>query len=203
MGLAVRLQTWTLVLSLLGCAATTRSGDAPASAQTPEVTFQVRSRIHGAEEWQPLSAEDVVHSGDHVALAIQTTSPVYVYVGRAVTDLPIKLLFPEDSVQPTQLKPGKPLSVPTNNDGFELGTQVGEESLYLVASEVPLAGDRVKELMATAQAAELGQSRPRPPTTSNGNRGAQSFPPKAGAVYRAKSLSPGLLAVRFVFQHQQ
>lgn len=198
-----RPAAWSLGLSLLGCAATPRSSDTALSAQASEVSFQVRAQARGSDEWQPLSAEDVVHSGDRLALTVQATAPLYLYVGEALTDRPIKLLIPADSAPPAPLRPGQTHSLPTDNKGFELDTQVGEESLYLVAAQSILPVDRAKELMAAAPLAELGQGRPRPPTSTNSNRGGPASGTGAAPAYVVKPLSPGLFAVRFTFQHQQ
>lgn len=203
MGCSLRLATWSLGLSLLGCAATPRSGDAALATQAAEVTFQVRAQARGTDEWQPLSTEDVVHSGDRLTIAVQATAPMYLYIGEALTDRPIKLLAPADSTEPAPLRPGQTYSLPTDNKGLELDTQVGEESLYFVASQSMLPIDRAKELMAAAPLAELGQGRPRPPTSTNSNRGAQQSQRVAAPAYLVKPLSPGLFAVRFTFQHQQ
>jgi hypothetical protein len=200
---SVGVMLWILALPVSGCAGTSRSGEAALSGQTPQVSFQVRAQARGTEEWAPLSAEDVIHSGDHLMLRVQTTAPVFLYVARAATDRPFTLLFPKEPAQALMLQPQKEYGVPSEAQGLELDSQVGEENFYLVASSVQLSTEKLQELITSAPAVETGLSRPRPPGLGNGNRGPASAADGASQVYLVKQLAPGLFAARFAFQHQQ
>lgn len=191
------------VLPVLGCAGTSRPGEPARNAQAPQVSFQVRSQARGTEEWQPLSAEDVVHSGDRLALSVETTLPVFLYVARAAADRPFVVLYPKDPAQASRLQPQKQYVVPSEAQGLELDTQVGEEILYLLASTAQLSVEKLPSLTASAPSVEVGQPRPRPPGLGNGNRGSGPAAIGAAQTYLVKQVSPGLFAVRFAFQHQQ
>lgn len=100
---------------------------------------------------------------------------------------------------------GSPAStkLPQQGPPFELDQRSGEESIYVVASEQEVVATKLMELFTSAPVGQPGKGREKPPDPTNktrpvgGDRGGAPTP-----VYMAKFVAPGVLALRFSFQHR-
>lgn len=171
---------------------TAQPGDGP-----QQVYVQAQEQLSGAGEWLPLEPEAVLHTGDRYKLAVQLSRPAYLYVGRSSSERPREQLLPRPGAPPMRSPAQQPITLPASDDGYTLDKQVGEESLLVVASDHALTPEALKGHFDSAQPAELGVTRTRPPILGDGNRG--SSPPE----YLAKTLAPGVMGLKFTFQHQQ
>jgi hypothetical protein len=169
-----------------------------------EVGFAVRAQARGSDEWQPLSPEDVLHSGDHFELTVHNSQPVYLYVARGLSDQKPVLIVPTDPAAPVRVL-STTTKLPQQGPPFELDQRSGEESIYVVASEQEVAVAKLMELFLNAPFGQAGKGREKPSEPTNktrptgGDRGAGGG---AAPVYKAQYVAPGIMALRFSFQHR-
>jgi len=187
-------------LLLLGCSDKSKS-----TGPDAEVTasLQVRAQAHGTEDWQPVSPEDVLHSGDRYELSIWNSQPAYVYVARGLSERPPELLSPKDPAAAAKLPAKTMTRLPAQGTQLELDKNLGEENFYLIAAVEPVAANKLNDLFVKAPPGQAGKDRERPPDPNNRTRAPGSKSDGAPPSYLAKSVAPGVLALRFTFSHPE
>lgn len=202
----VHLHTQYCLFSLLLLGCSDKGKPAPATGQEAEFTasLQVRAQARGSEEWQPVSPEDALHSGDRYELSIWNSQPAYLYVARGLSERPLEFLAPKDPAAATQLAAKTLTRVPASGaTPLELDKNLGEENFYVVAAVEPVATAKLNELFTKAPAGQAGKDRERPPDPTNRTRPMRGDAEKAPPSYLAKSVAPGIFALRFTFSHQE
>lgn len=184
------------LLSLLGCAAPLPKGSpaATGTVATQQLYMQARQQTAGTNEWQPLSAEDSLHSGDRYQLLAFNEAPAYLYVARVSSERPLEMLLPRAGAQPERSGAKATLVLPGREEGYVLDAKAGEETIYMAASAGVLSAEAVREVLLSTPPAEPGALRERPPELTEKNRGET-------AAYVAKPMKPGIVGLRFTFQH--
>jgi CHAT domain-containing protein len=101
----------------------------------------------------------VLHSGDHFQVHVETNKRAHVYVLLLDSQGQAKELFPDPKIEQAGfIEGGRRIAVPEKDLWFWLDENTGTETLYILASEKPLAN--VRELLRKMEAAdEAGKKR--------------------------------------------
>jgi hypothetical protein len=195
----LHLQYCLASLLLFGCSDKSKStAGGPGAALS--ASLEVRAQARGTEDWQPVSPEDVLHSGDRYELSIWNSEPAYVYVARGLSERPPELLLPKDPNAAAKLPARTMTRLPASGAPLELDKNPGEENFYVIAAVEPVAANKLNELFVKAPSGQAGKDRERPPDPTNRTRGKGDGAPPS---YLAKPVAPGVLALRFTFSHQE
>jgi cell wall-associated NlpC family hydrolase len=97
----------------------------------------------GQDKPQSLTEGSVLYSGDYYKIIFTPTEKTYVYIFQTDSSGKIYRLFPMDSFNGVKVSnfnptvPGKTYFVPTPDKSFFLDYQVGEETIYFIATRTP------------------------------------------------------------------
>lgn len=172
-----------------GCAATPSTDLANLKIDPRAVGVQVRALVSGQTDQQWITPKDTLHSGDQISLRTVANQPVFVYVVRVSAKGPAQVLF-ENQGQ-SQARKDTPLDIPDGNSFIQLGNEVGDEDLRIVASTQPLTTVKVEEAVA---ASKPESPREPPPVMTDRNR----LPYTVWGLLDDR----GMAVVRFTFHHQ-
>ncbi|HEX9878804.1 MAG TPA: DUF4384 domain-containing protein [Candidatus Binatia bacterium] len=95
----------------------------------------------------------VLHSYDHFQVHMETNRPAYVYILLYDSQGKARQLFPHPKIDhPDFVKPGNRVVAPAEDLWYWLDEKAGTETLYVLASEKPMAD--IRELLAGMEAAD-------------------------------------------------
>jgi len=118
-------------------------GPATAAAATtpaePEKPIDLGLRVEAVTKKGQgfIEPDEVLRSGDRMALHISVSEPAYVYVGYATSGKPGTLLFPKGAAE--QIAPGTDFRFPPTGHWLELDKNVGYEDVFVYAARRELA----------------------------------------------------------------
>ncbi len=133
------------------------------SSDTAYLSFDINFvyRVKADIEFQPLTEDSVLHSGDYYKIIFTPKQDSYVYIFQIDSSGKIYRLFPMkrfdgvtvDNFNP--LKAGRTYYIPAEYQSFILDEQTGIERIYFLSSqkrdaalEVPIQGDNVSDELA-------------------------------------------------------
>ena len=171
--------TSVLILStVLGCASSAgqpASPDAESGAKEPADKTASAAKLHGTQsttdrqlmlsvrvvtyqggERVQIPPGGTLRSGDRFALELQMDRPAFIYVVQFFADGTSDVLFPSEGKAFVGATQGNLLRIPPGGSLFALDNAVGEENVYIIASERPLdeadasVAERVAEVRRVA-----------------------------------------------------
>lgn len=134
-----------------------------------------------------VQSDDVLHSGDPIAVLVKARRPAYIYVALANSAGVSEILYPGESDSSPRMR--SKLRIPEHGDWLELDESVGTESFFAITSPRPLSSEEVRALLPKPIASDkAGAPKPAP----------ASAPPKRATTrftrQRPRHSSPGLLS---------
>lgn len=175
-----------------------------ADAAAPALSLSVRVNGKAGRLLKALETGEALASGDLVEVVVGVDRPAYVYLVQRFPDGSAAVLHPE--VGDLQLPGGLETRLPEPGAWYQLDDTVGEEHLYVVASERPLADAdravadaiarvRTDGVLASAPSAEPTPAETaKPPAASTAPKPPSATPSAASAPQPAPPSSPSAAA---------
>lgn len=169
------LLTWCTALSLVACRttsqpnagvqpprATTSSAGAVASAQAKPIELALHVEALTAKgPARFIDSDEVLRSGDRLALHVDVSEPAYVYVGHRAANGTRSVIYPRSGSE--LVAPGLDHRIPAAGQWFKLDRDAGQEDLFLYASRQQLSSEEMAKLLETDSARwKVTEARPRP-----------------------------------------
>jgi outer membrane protein OmpA-like peptidoglycan-associated protein len=128
-----------VALPLLAFAAT-------ASAESRDATLEMLRAISTGRESEAVrirvndGAGGPIRIGDELVYRFETDAPGYLTAIHVDTHGSVTLLYPRPDVDAGRLDPGRPILLPSDDDGFALTAQppIGRDVVYAIVTETPL-----------------------------------------------------------------
>jgi hypothetical protein len=133
------------------------------SAKEPLLDFNIKYmyRTDGNKQFQELTEQTVMHSGDYYKIFFAPAKDCYVYIFQADLSGKIYGIFPLDNFKGTKVsltdnfvKRGQQYFIPAQNQSFQLDQQPGTETIYFLAFR-----ERNPELESFSQSVREAQNR--------------------------------------------
>lgn len=149
----------------------------------------------------PVAQKGSLHGGDKLVMSAVTESlaPSYLYVLQQTAAGTFETLVPATNQAPMPTKPDELVQLPGDGKWFQLDQRIGEEVLYVVASEHMLEQSAVLKLIRSGLA---DGTRDPPPEIPPPRRGPYFLKPEERAAVRHGFFSTqGVAVVRFQYRH--
>lgn len=187
-----------LLAALAGCAT------APAGSSATELTRRASEPLDvsvsmdalgpGQVEMRFVKPNDQVHSGEGVRFKVRVTQPAYVYVVWYASKGWSTVLFPDAGDR--QVSPGEDLTVTNRGARIELDENVGQENVYVLASNRPMSPDLRTQLRIAS-----GRDEPPPEGVPPDKRGDDLRSLESASAVHLRADATGVALLRFRFQH--
>lgn len=180
-----------------------------------EVTLlavQAEVQPAGSTVTHSLGSGESLRSGDRIALKVQVDHPVYVTVVVREPSGEVAIVYPQHGL--LRVLPGAVRIIPEEGNALELDEQLGEESLFVIASKLPLPHDakeiyqRVIAAKATDKPLSLANSesssppdKPPPMPIRTTDRGIRLICAQKVGTQCVKSNAAGVAVARLAFSH--
>lgn len=159
-----------------------------------------------------IDSEEILRSGDKLALHLVLSDPAYVYVGLLAADGSKSVVFPKEGHQ--ILSAGIDHRIPALGQWFKLDRDTGREDIFVYASRKPLASEQTLALL-DQDAARVRQAKapkvkhPKRPSGSQGDDGPGALSPDTRGLDvvsdeqgQAKA-DPNLTRAHFPIRHKK
>jgi hypothetical protein len=130
----------------------------PAQPTRPiAVELKVEAVTHKGQGF--IDGQEILRSGDKLALHVSLSEAAYVYVGLLAADGSRSVVFPGG--ESTLFDPGADHRIPAAGQWFKLDRDTGQEDIFVYASRKPLTQDQTMALIAQ-DAAQVRAQAPKP-----------------------------------------
>ena len=215
-GLGIALLSWGIGLPSAAAQGRSALGPSPSAVEAEdEVTLlavQAEVQPVGSAVTHSLGSGERLHSGDRIALKVQVDHPVYVTVLVREPSGEVAVVYPQHG--PLRVFPGAARIIPEEGKALELDEQVGEESLFVIASKLPLPQEakdiyqRVIAAKATDKPQSLANSesssppdKPPPMPIRTTDRGIRLICAQKVGTQCVKSNAAGIAVAKLAFSH--
>ncbi len=140
-----------------------------------------------------------LHSGDRLRLIVEVPLPAFLYVVQQNANNALVMLLPAPGAAPVSIQPGSPTRLPTEAQWFVLDEEVGEETLYLIATTRPLDSANVIQLLTSG---DFTRDRDPPPLVPDKKRGITRSATSDSTPLNENLSKDGIAVVRFRYLHE-